>query len=409
MKQIVSHSRSFPGRLVVPLLALSLLAQMPPPDIHSKPAWTRADVLSLLESVADSSAEGLSPLDYQPTTLRRALDDGSPDLPEIATRTALAIARDYNEGAAQATSRSFWRIARPRMDYEAWLRQALLTHSIRASLAGLLPDSSDYNQLRAGLAKCEATGANCVRLRLNMDRWRWLPRQLGDRYLWVNIPAYRLDLVEYGGVSARHRVIVGRPTSRTPVFRALVTGVTVNPWWNVPCGILDEGIGRLVRTDPAEAKRRGYLAFTGSDGGLRVRQKPRPSNALGRVKLEMANPYDVFIHDTPNRSLFSAGRRDFSHGCIRTAEPEALARMLLSDAQSREFDQLLLTGQSKTISLPQPIPVYIVYFTVEPDGKYPTHLVSYPDIYARDPAAMEFGKFQSGSDGRSEYPPEADR
>jgi murein L,D-transpeptidase YcbB/YkuD len=218
-----------------------------------------------------------------------------------------------------------------------------------------------------------------------MDRLRALPRELGRRYLWVNVPAFRLDLIEDQRVVASHRIIVGKPGSQTPSFQAQVTGVTVNPWWNVPCSIVDESIGKLVASNPAEAARRGYVASRDAKGHLTVRQKPGPDNALGRIKLEMPNPFDVYIHDTPSKDLFANTRRAFSHGCIRTEDPKSLAVILLGPAQESTVDMLLATNVSRTLKLAPPVPVYVLYLTAEADPDTPDGVATYPDIYRRDP------------------------
>ena len=146
-----------------------------------------------------------------------------------------------------------------------------------------------------------------------------------------------------------------------------MTGITFNPWWNVPCSIVNESIGKLIRTRPKEAARRGYVTSRGSGGALVVRQKPGPQNALGQVKLEMANPYNVYIHDTPSRELFGKDMRGFSHGCVRTDEPVSLAKALLGSGRETEIELLLLTGTTRTLPLASPVPVYVVCLTAKLD------------------------------------------
>ena len=164
---------------------------------------------------------------------------------------------------------------------------------------------------------------------------------------------------------------------------ATVTGVTINPWWNVPCSIVDESIGKLVRDHPAEAARRGFVASRDANGKLVVRQKPGPDNSLGQVKLEMPNPYSVFIHDTPSRTLFARDKRSYSHGCIRTEDPQGLATALLGKDRTAEIGMLLLSRQSRTLPLKPPLPVYVVYLTAGVDPKS-GRVVRYDDVYHRD-------------------------
>jgi murein L,D-transpeptidase YcbB/YkuD len=341
--------------------------------------WSDGDVRELRAVAASVADEGLDPADYPADALADPAAIGTPAFDARADALALALAHDFLEG--HRNPGPDWAITRGAIDYRGWLDDVLASHSVRASFRRLLPTSIGYAALRRALADC---ARDCARLRVNLDRWRALPRSFGTRYLWVNIPAFRLDLIEDGRVIASHRIVVGKPGTRTPVFKAAVTGVTVNPWWNVPASIVAESVGALVRTNPAEAARRGYVATTDSAGKLAVRQKPGPQNALGRIKLEMPNPYSVFIHDTPSRGLFDQDRRALSHGCIRTEDPQALAAMLLQPGQNQQVGLLLATGATQTLRIAPPIPVYVVYFTAEPDPDANGALAVHEDIYRRD-------------------------
>lgn len=388
------------------ILAAAALAASANPLQPVPARWNDDEVRALLGVIDASDAEGLRSTDYDPEGLAQALAAGSPDRDARATAAALRLAHDYFEGRTPVANRGGWHIDRERVDYKVWLDAVLARGSVRASFARLLPTSSDYRALRSAWAACRGGGRDCDRIAVNLERWRWLPRTFGPRYLWVNVPAYRLDLVENGRVVASHKVIVGKTGTSTPVFKASVTGVTANPWWNVPCNIVNESIGKLVRDRPQEAARRGYVATRDAKGQLQVRQKPGPDNALGRIKLEMPNPYGVYIHDTPSRSLFDKDARAFSHGCIRTEAPDQLARRLLSDDQAKQLDLLLLLGTTSTLRLRAPLPVYIVYLTMEPDplGKQP--FVAYADIYRRDGAVQAGPAAQSDpSGGRADDAP----
>lgn len=344
--------------------------------------WSDEDVAALLRVIATSDEEGLRAADYKPAPLRQARTMQAADLDDQADQAALTLAHDLYEGRTPAAQKMDWKIVRGRIDYRVWLDDVLAHHSVKESFARLLPTAPAYAGLKSAFAQCQAVKGECTTLSMNLERWRWLPRNFGKRYLWVNLPAYRLDLIEDGHVVASHKVIVGKPGTRTPVFRAEVTAVTINPWWNVPCSIVDESVGKLVRQRPEEAARRGYVSSVDANGKLTVRQKPGPDNALGRIKLEMPNPYGIYIHDTPSRDLFAKDVRAFSHGCIRTQEPERLARTLLGPQHDSEVETLLLTGANRTLPLAAPLPVYVVYLTAEPDGV--GGVQDYPDIYARD-------------------------
>lgn len=345
--------------------------------------WSKDDVEALIREAERSPGEGIRAERYDIAGLRAAADGLAVDLDARADRLALSLAHDYAEGSSSAAARTGWGIPRDRTDYTAWLNRALTTHDIASSLQMLLPKDAAYIGLRDALGHCD-TPAHCLTIRVNMERWHWLPRDLGVNYILVNPAAYRLDLVESGAVISSHRVIVGKPASPTPIFATQVTGVTANPWWNVPQSIVAESVGALVRNQPAEAAQRGYVAVRGADGRLQVRQRPGLRNALGLVKLEMPNPHSVFIHDTPSRELFEQDKRALSHGCVRTARPDILAKILLSPEGGAEFDSLMGSGLDRTLKLATPVPVYIVYFTAEPGPEAEGGVRFFDDLYRRD-------------------------
>lgn len=358
------------GLLLTGLSSLSLGAQ-------AAPKWSAGDIAALREVVAAAPVEGVTGYDAEPLG---TLSPG--DLADaVADVVALKLARDFYEGTDEIRADRSWHFDRPQFDYRAWLDAALMQHRIKLGFATLLPHSARYVALRQSLKTC-GRPADCSRIAINLDRLRAMPHDLGSRYLWVNVPAFRLDLVEDGKIVASHRIIVGKPGSQTPSFQTKVVGVTINPWWNVPCSIVDESIGRLVTGNPQEAARRGYVASHDAKGKLVVRQRPGPDNALGRIKLEMPNPYNVYIHDTPSKELFANQRRAFSHGCIRTQDPQSLALSILGQEHAQTIDLLLETGVSRTLRLTEPMPVYVVYMTAEPgEGG---QLLTYPDLYRRD-------------------------
>lgn len=341
------------------------------------PRWGDGDLAALHDVVSDAHREGLD--DYDADPILQLAPGNVTDA--VADVVAYKLARDYFEGSAAIRADKSWHFARAPMDYQAWLDDVLAHHEVRARFAQLLPQSARYVALRRAFSSCKA-GPDCARIAINLDRLRAIPRDLGTHYLWVNVPAFRLDLVEQGKTVASHRIIVGKPGSQTPSFQTRVTGVTINPWWNVPCSIVDESIGKLVTGNPAEAARRGYVASRDVKGKLVVRQRPGPDNALGQIKLEMPNPYNVYIHDTPSKTLFADQRRAFSHGCIRTEDPHSLAVSVLGPDKEPIVDALLATGVTRTLRLPTPLPVYVVYLTVEADEQGQPRV--YSDIYKRD-------------------------
>lgn len=348
-------------------------------------AWNAAMVREMLDVIARISVDGLDPADYRPERLEAALAANDPALPAIARATALKLARDMYEGTSAAAS-SGWHLRPEPLDYSTWLDEALTLGQIGARLNALLPRNAAYLQLRGAYAPCVIAHAPyCDVLKVNMDRWRAMPRTLGDRHLWVNVAAFRLRLIDNGAALEERRIIVGKTKTPTPQFSAQVSAVTINPWWNIPTSIVAESVGKLVRTRPAVAAQRGYVVTYDANGRAIYRQKPGPSNSLGQIKLEMPNPYSVFIHDTPSRSLFEKNVRAFSHGCIRMEQPKGIALSLLgASADEGRIDTLLRDRTNKTLPLDRKVPVYIVYFTAEPDPARPGEIVYHSDIYGRD-------------------------
>jgi murein L,D-transpeptidase YcbB/YkuD len=233
------------------------------------------------------------------------------------------------------------------------------------------------------LEALNATAADRVRqIEINLDRWRWLPRDLGERHVIVNIAGFSLDVVEAGTPLLSMRVVAGKPTNRTPMFSGTMTSIVLNPYWNVPPGILkNEVLPRLAR-DPGYLKRQNMERVPG--GG--VRQRPGPNNALGKVKFLFPNRFNVYLHDTPSRSLFSRAVRTFSHGCIRVEKPLDLAEYLLKDdpAWTREKLEKVMGGDRKErwVPIPKPLPVHLVYWTAWVDAAGVTQFRK--DVYGRD-------------------------
>jgi murein L,D-transpeptidase YcbB/YkuD len=228
--------------------------------------------------------------------------------------------------------------------------------------------------------------ARLRQIELNMERWRWLPGQLGERAILVNIPAFGLEVVERGQPVLTMRVVVGRPTRRTPLLSADISYLVFNPHWYVPPNIAIQDKLPILRKDPGYAARQRLKIFRG-DGmeatpidpsaidwsavtarnfPYRLRQDPGPSNALGRVKFMFPNPFHVYLHDTPSRELFAKAERAFSSGCIRVEKPLELAEHVLSETPAWSRDKMLVvldTKKEHTVRLSTPIPVHLLYAT----------------------------------------------
>ncbi|MBS1575868.1 MAG: L,D-transpeptidase family protein [Bacteroidetes bacterium] len=224
---------------------------------------------------------------------------------------------------------------------------------------------------------------------INMERIRWVPADPPQDYLLVNIPAYKLYVYEKGDLAWSMNVVVGAVAHNTVIFTGDMKYVVFSPYWNVPPDILKKEVLPGIKKD------KNYLAshdMEWNDGA--VRQKPGPKNSLGLVKFLFPNSYNIYLHDTPAKSLFGETNRAFSHGCIRLSEPKKLAEYLLRNEAGWTTDKItkaMNSGKEQFVTLKQPMPVFIGYFTswVDRDGK----LNFRDDIYGHDKkmAAQLFG------------------
>jgi murein L,D-transpeptidase YcbB/YkuD len=198
----------------------------------------------------------------------------------------------------------------------------------------------------------------------NLERYRWLPRTLGSRYILVNVPAFRLEGYDSNEVAIEMKVIVGADyeDKNTPVFSDRMETVVFRPYWNVTPDIQEKELAPKIAEDPGYMDRNDYEYW--KDGGVtRIRQKPGPKNSLGLVKFLFPNSFNIYLHDTPDDQLFAKDVRAFSHGCIRLEKPAELANWVLGwppDSIQRAMNE---EPNNKSVKLPSPIPVFIVYFT----------------------------------------------
>jgi len=240
-------------------------------------------------------------------------------------------------------------------------------------------------------------------LRVNLERWRWLPLDLGTDYILVNIPAFELEVVEQGEIRLAMRVVVGQEYRQTPVFTAQMTHLVLNPYWNVPRRIAVQDKLQIIQADPGYLAEQHIRVFEGRGASRRevdpdtidwarvtpegftyqLRQDPGPMNALGRLKFVFPNPFDVYMHDTPARELFAQSARSFSSGCIRLERPIDLAvRLLEGTAWTRSaLEAALEQEEDLPVTLPRPVRVYLEYWTAWADE---TTVHFRADIYGRD-------------------------
>jgi murein L,D-transpeptidase YcbB/YkuD len=243
-------------------------------------------------------------------------------------------------------------------------------------------------------------------IELNLERWRWLPRHLGERHIRVNIADYSLTAVENATPDFRMRIVAGKPFWQTPVFSRQMRYLVINPYWNIPHKIAVNEILPELQKDKTYLNRQNIKIFDSWEKEAvelnpvdidwsemdvyqfkyRLCQTPGPLNPLGRLKFIFPNKYAIYLHDTPTKHLFKRNSRSFSHGCIRLEKPVKLANWILKDEPHWTYQNLLNVIKSsdrKVIPIHKPLDVHILYWTAWVDEKGDLHFRK--DIYERDP------------------------
>jgi murein L,D-transpeptidase YcbB/YkuD len=220
----------------------------------------------------------------------------------------------------------------------------------------------------------------------NLERWRWVPRDLGRTYVMVNIPDFTLRVVRDEKLVWKTKIVTGKPNLATPLISAEMKFITVNPTWNVPPSIIQNEYLPALQQDPQAMERIGLKVEQNADGTVRIWQPPGDRNALGRIRFNFPNKFLVYQHDTPDKHLFAHARRAYSHGCMRVENPLKYGEVLLglalpNENYTAERLQKMFGGSEVNINFPQSIPVHITYQSAfVDDGK----LEIRDDIYGRD-------------------------
>lgn len=238
---------------------------------------------------------------------------------------------------------------------------------------------------------------NLARLLDNMERLRWLPKDLGRRHVFVNQAAFEVKVVDDGAEIWRSRVIVGKPINQTNVFHDEIETVVFNPSWGVPPSIIANEYLPKLRRDPGYLDRIGFKVVNtrgkvvssrsvdwdsyGNKVPYGIQQPPGQKNALGELKFLFPNRHNIYMHDTPSRNLFEKDFRAFSHGCVRVQNPREFAEVLLG-WDREEIDQKTDSKKSRTVKLDTKVPVHITYFTAWPDET--GNIQYFSDVYNRD-------------------------
>ncbi|AIK95949.1 L,D-transpeptidase family protein [Candidatus Odyssella acanthamoebae] len=244
---------------------------------------------------------------------------------------------------------------------------------------------------------------------INMERLRWFPDDMGEKHLIVNVGGYEVLAVHNNKIEVRMRAIVGQVGRKTPLFYAPLINIVINPSWGVPKSILVRDKIPKIINDPSYVERAGFTVYDNAGNrldpyhidwehrgsSLNLRQKPGFQNALGRIKLNIDNPYTIYLHGTPTANLFDKPRRNFSSGCIRLQNPNELSAWVLKDENGWDEHRIqkeINSGQTKTVSLKTPMPVYFTYQTawLSDDGK--PHFS--PDAYKMDETLISLLKLE---------------
>ena len=385
------------------LLPQAPATQAPPAKQDNLQSWTLADARALLTLLKGIDSEGLIPADYDIDALAKAIAAGEgPALNAAASHSFAWLIEDLRDGRTPMDSRQQWFVVDPDADAMPTAKvmaDALASHDIAGVVARLTPVYPDYAALKQALAVTAKSDKQRIALiQANMDRWRWLPRDLGKQYLITNIPEYQLRLTVNGKIIRTYRTIVGKPgKTATPQLAEVVEGVIFNPTWTVPQSIVKgEGLGARLLSNPASAKAQGYKVTRSSDGTVTVVQQPGPKNSLGVVKLDMPNPHSIFLHDTPNKALFDTENRAYSHGCVRVQDARTMAMTvaIFGNIKSKSdipgiqqhVTEVADSGEYTRVPITNRLPVYITYFTMGQDIN--GQLRSFADIYGRDGSVL---------------------
>lgn len=381
-----AFKQAFPSTVSQPVV------QVMPAEAPTVQAWSVGQAARLVAVIEGIGAEGLEPKDYDLGPLKVAIASGpSAELNQMASQSFAWLVEDLRDGRTPMDARQQWFVVDPDRDTFRTgdiLAEALKSGDIAGTLAKLAPTHPDYAKLKAELA-ATSDGQTAKRklIRANMDRWRWLGRDLGSQYLITNVPEFQLRLTVKNRIISTYRTIVGKPgKTATPQLAETVEGVVFNPTWTVPQSIVKgEGLGAKVFANPAWGKRNGYVATRSANGTINVVQQPGAGNSLGLMKLEMPNEHAIFFHDTPSRHLFASDFRALSHGCVRTERALELAMtmaILGKGATKDEAVAIANSGKYTKVALEKTWSAYITYFTMASDIN--GEMATFKDIYGRD-------------------------
>jgi murein L,D-transpeptidase YcbB/YkuD len=375
-----------------------------------RPAWLERDgaagerARALVEAVQQADRHGLRPDAYHAAVLEQRIAPGAAfgagqraALDLLLSDAFLHLARELAGGAVDPRSLhpGYERAGDPPPDAVGALASALASGEIAQTLSRVAPPHPEYaalvralERLRAADTAGDPTAAERAdRVRANLERWRWLPRDLGRRHLRVNTPGFTLQAFDSGDAVLAMRVVVGGVHWKTPLAHGVVSHLVLNPAWQVPDSIATREMLPAARRNPdyfasvgiqvlvdeksgtprlVNPRRVDWKAVAAETFPYRLRQPPGPHNPLGRIKFIFPNRYGVYLHGTPGDAAFSRPLRTLSHGCVRVEDELALAAFALAPDPARTRERLLESLRNAwehRVPLPAPLPVYLLYFT----------------------------------------------
>ncbi len=373
---------------VNPVQALKVLAWTPFPEAYLNDLMPKHASYALMKAeLAKLRASKIKPA-YEKIAEGKSVKAGGTD-----PRISLIRARMQDLGFLSNEERTVAPELANKLDADLSAALKKFQKSVKLRQTGMLDAATVKNLNR------DTSQRDIQRLVYNMERLRWLPKNLGKRFVFVNQPAFEVRVMDHGNEVWRSNVIVGRPLSQTSAFHDELETVVFNPSWGVPQSIIvNEYLGKL-RRNPSYLDRLGFKVIApngkvipssdidwsayGDRPPFGVQQPPGDGNALGELKFLFPNKHDIYMHDTPTKNLFAESTRAFSHGCIRVQNPREFATILLGWDRAK-VDAETDSHQSQAVALSQKVPVHITYFTAWPDSSGKINYFN--DIYERDEA-----------------------
>lgn len=350
-----------------------------------EPKLSKRDAAYAVEVLEKASDHGFAQGSFNLAAVRKAQAEKDPNAEALLHAAVISYARAQHGLLIPSRSRpAAWGMKPADYDAEAGLNAAIADKSFRKWLDDQAPTGPLYTTLQKAYMAARDGGraAEASTLRANLERVRWLPREVDPTRVDVNIASATMTYFVDGQPQISMRTASGKPGDETPILTSSIDHIVLNPPWNVPDGIADKEL---------RPKGGAYLAannFVTKDDG-RLMQKPGPDSALGLVKFDFDNPYAVYLHDTPSKAAFSRDARAVSHGCVRLERAMDLAGVLLATRAGWTAEQMgeaLAKGETKTVKLDKPVAVRLLYLTAVPDGQTIAYL---PDVYGWDAQVLE--------------------